>query len=314
MDGLNSDGLDALQTVAGIIDRAPTPQEVWYGHSILTSTLFPAVEPPAGTDYVSKRVGGVEYLLEAGIDPATHERRFPAGKYPRLIMAWMAKQIRMSAGRRTGTVDPERRMVVIPSMHRLASELGLSHGGATALLLQEQLRLLLASHISVRVVSEDGGVTYRDSVSLPLVEAVRLAEGSDDPSKGGAAFVLTKDVWVRLSRESAPFDTRAASFLLSGRSVLPYDVYVWLSGSMGGLRHPVRLDWDWLYARFGDGVSSMKNFRLKFRRAVGKVRVVYPGVRVEVGSDGVLLLPSPAAVPRRAQGGLPGVDDDAKWL
>ena len=63
MDGLNSDGLDALQTVAGIIDRAPTPQEVWYGHSILTSTLFPAVEPPAGTDYVSKRVGGVEYLL-----------------------------------------------------------------------------------------------------------------------------------------------------------------------------------------------------------------------------------------------------------
>lgn len=294
------DPLAGLTVAADIIDRSPDPKEIWYGHSILTSTLFPATPPPEGTDYVSKSSGSVEYLLEAGIDPQTHERRFPSGKYPRLIMAWMAKQIRMAGGRRTDTVDPERRTITIPTIYRLLDELGLPRGGRTSEALQEQLRYLLSSHISIRVTTSDGQRTYRDSVSLPIVEAVRFAQDTVDESLSGAAFKLTRDVWDRLARESAPFDTRASSYLLSGRSVLPYDIYVWLAGSMKGLAHPVTLSWDWLHARFGDGISGLKNFRAKFRRALQRVRVVYPGLQVDDDSRGVTLRPSPTPVPPRA--------------
>lgn len=84
------------------------------------------------------------------MDEETHERDFPYGKYPRLIMAWMAKQIRSAHGHRTDTVDPETRTITIPTINRLCDEMGVGHGGKTAEAVQEQLRRLLAARISVR--------------------------------------------------------------------------------------------------------------------------------------------------------------------
>lgn len=60
-------------------NRLPDSKEIWYGHSILTSTLFPATPPAEGTDFVSKDNSTVEYILEAGIDSLTRSRDFPMG-------------------------------------------------------------------------------------------------------------------------------------------------------------------------------------------------------------------------------------------
>ena len=286
----------APATLADIEQRGPEGREIWYGHSILTSTLFPPTPPAAGTDFVSKSNGSIEYVLEAGIDPEDRRRKFPYGKYPRLIMAWIAKQIRSAGGRRTAFVDPETRTITIPSIWQLCRELGLPTGGKTAAKIQEQLRLLLASHISIRRTTGFKGRRLHDMVSLPLVEAVRFAEDDDSPSLSGSAFVLTREVYERLARESAPFDTRATSYLLSGRSVLPYDVYVWLAGSMKSLRHDLPVGWDWLYERFGDGISIEHNFRTVFKRAIRKVQQVYPDARVTVNRNGLILHPSPTAI------------------
>ena len=65
---------------------------------------------------------------------------------------------------------------------------------------------------------------------------------------------------------------------------------------MKELRHPLTVGWDWLYDRFGDGSMSMQNFRATFRRALQKVRQVYPGVNVADSRRGLTLFPSPTAV------------------
>lgn len=75
--------LDRVATISDIENRLPDSKEIWYGHSILTSTLFPATPPAEGTDFVSKDNSTVEYILEAGIDSLTRSRDFPYGKYPR---------------------------------------------------------------------------------------------------------------------------------------------------------------------------------------------------------------------------------------
>lgn len=292
---LTADQLRKLETLSDIENRQPDSKEIWYGHSILTSTLFPPKPPKEGTDFVSKSNGNIEYMLEAGIDPETRQRKFPSGKYPRLLMAWIAKQIRMAGGRRTDTVDPETRTITIPSIYQLCDEMSIPRGGATARKLQEQIRLLLSSHISIRRTSGFAGKSYHDTVNLPLVEAVRFAEDKQDAGYSGSSFVLTEEVYKRLSHESAPFDTRASSYLLSGRSVLPYDVYVWLTGSMRKLSHPLPVEWKWLYERFGDGIIE-KNFRSNFRTALKKVQQVYPQVRVKVDRKFVTLYPSPTSV------------------
>lgn len=291
-----------------IQERTPNPGEIFYGHTILTSTLFPTTQPPEGTDFVSKDNGGIEYLLEAGVDSVTRARGFPYGKYPRLIMAWIAKQIRAAGGRKTDTVDPETRMITIPTIYQFCEELGLKRGGRTSEQLQQQLRRLLAARISVRRTAGFAGTrALHDTVYLPIIEAVREASDDEDAGRSGFSFFLTKEVYDRLSRESAPFDTRASTYLLGGRSVLPYDVYVWLTGTMSTLKHDLPVSWKWLYERFGDGISVEQNFRTKFKEALKKIKRVYPQVNVTVErSKGIVVHPSPTSVPMRRKRDLPG--------
>lgn len=291
-----------VNILADIEAREPDAKEIWYGHSLLTSTLFPTKPPEEGTDFVAKTNGSLEYLLEAGIDPDTRKRQFPSGKYPRLIMAWMAKQIRAAGDRKTATVDPQTRTITIPSIHQFCGELGLKQGGTTAQSVQEQLRLLLMARISVRQTTGFAGRKINDVAFIPIVDAVRTVDDENNVGFSGAAFHLTEEVYNRLARESAPFDTRASSYLLSGRSVLPYDVYVWLTGSMRKLTHDLPVSWDWLFDRFGDSFTNTNNFRYTFRNALKKVQKVYSGVNVTVNTKGIILHPSPTAIAPRPHG------------
>ena len=50
-----------------IESREPNSMEIWYGHSILTATLFPPAQPSDDVDFVSKSNGRLEYMLEAGV-------------------------------------------------------------------------------------------------------------------------------------------------------------------------------------------------------------------------------------------------------
>lgn len=295
-----------IDAITGILSSKPTPADIWYGHSILTSSLFPGSKPDPGTDYFSKENGPSVYILEAGIDPRTGQRAFPYGKYPRLLMAWIAGQVRDAEAHAAhdradddGTLesDAKLRRITVPSMYQLSEELRLARGGRTTRRLGEQLRLLLSAHISIRRVVQLDSVTVRDTVSLPLATGVRYKDDNGDDGLSGAEFFLSRDVWERLARESAPCDLRAASFLLSGRSVLAYDVYVWVSGASASLSHPMTLPWDWLEERFGDGQCT-RWFREQFRAALERVRVVYPGARWECGPRGLTLWPGEPSVPR----------------
>lgn len=298
--------LRKVDLLADIDSRQPTSAEIWYGHSILTSTLFPASPPKPGVDFVSKTNGSMEYLLEAGVD-TNRQRKFPYGKYPRLLMAWMAKQIRAAGKTKTATVDPANHTITIPSIYKLCDEMGVAQGGRTSHDVQEQLRLLLACRISVRRSTGFAGRSVDDVVYLPIVRAVRSVQDTRDSGYSGAIFELTEEVYDRLARESAPFDTRASSYLLNGRSVLPYDVYVWLTGSMKELNHDLPISWTWLHERFGDTIGTIKNFKAGFKKALAKVREVYPAINVDVTKDGIVLHPSPTAIaPRKPKA--------TKWL
>lgn len=305
---LGSTGMELDVRRVNLLDdiesREPNSMEIWYGHSILTATLFPPAQPSDDVDFVSKSNGRLEYMLEAGVtgDGDDRKRRFPFGKYPRLLMAWMAKQIRAAKGHKTRNVDPETKTITIPSIYQLCEEMGLPHGGRTAKSVQEQLELLLACRISIRASGTGKGLNVRDTAYLPIVQAVRIINDEKNVGYSGATFRLTDEVYERLSRESAPFDTRVSTYLLKGRSVMPYDIYIWLTGSMKNLRRDLPVSWDWLYERFGDQIAVKKSFRRMFRQSLEKVKKVYPGLNVECPTyeDYIILHPSPTSVPTRA--------------
>lgn len=74
--------LDRVATISDIENRLPDSKEIWYGHSILTSTLFPATPPAEGTDFVSKDNSTVEYILKPVSIASPGQGTSPTGNIP----------------------------------------------------------------------------------------------------------------------------------------------------------------------------------------------------------------------------------------
>lgn len=299
-----TDDLEPIHSpIVDIIVRGPKSAEIWYGHSMLTAILFPATaaEAQKNDGYISQQLGDYEYILEASLDPESKDRMLPYGKYPRLIMAWMAKRIRVAGTKQDEYVNPEMYSINIPSIGRLADELGLVKGGKTLHDLNEHLKRMTQSIISIHRVS--GFVTNKrhEVVKMPFALASTYTEAKDT-ADGSFSIMLNPEVYRQLACETAPFDTRASNFLLAGRSVLPYDIYVWLVGTLHGLKKPMTFSWDWLYERFGYGMRTQRNFRSKFRRALEKVQSAYPEAHVSVSLKGLMLKPSRSAIAPRKNG------------
>lgn len=271
---------------------------IWYGHSLLTASLFPSEQPSEDVPAIIKINGNTEYILEASYDPVTGKRLYPSGKYPRLIMVWMAKQIRRAGNHKTANCDPEKHLIILPSIGSLCDELGLGHGGKTAQRVQEQFRLLLRSRISLRRVMGFKGADYHDIVNIPIAKETVFKESETGAEFSGLSVILTNEVWDRLAQESAPFDMAAATKLLAGRSVLPWDIYLWLVGSLPKIKKPMTITWEWLFARFGNG-GKLKNFKITFKRSLRKVMLAYPSAHVNVTTNGLVLFPSSPVIERR---------------
>lgn len=284
----------------------PTLEQVWYGHNILTSTLFPAGQPRKGTQVLFKENGRVRYSLQPGIDQASKRPLpFPYGKYPRLIMAWMSKQIRSAGKKATAIVDPAQRTVTIPSISELTRQLGLAKGGATYRTLSIQLDALvncsIKGYVTAGFIGNRTGSCTADFSMFSKVVRIDGAGSDPEHAYGDATYLLylTEEGWRRLANETAPFDSRVLSYLLSKRSVMAFDVYIWVNGSMTSLTHPLTLTWDELKERFGDGINAMQDFRSSFRTAMKKVDNVYPGLRYLLNRKGLVLYPSPTAISQR---------------
>lgn len=288
--------------ILDIIIRSPKSAEIWYGHSMLTAILFPATaaEAQKNDGYISQQLGDYEYILEASLDPESKDRMLPFGKYPRLIMAWMAKRIRIAGNKKDEYVNPEMCSINIPTIGRLADELGLGKGGKTLHDLNEHLKRMTQSIISIHRVSGFIANKRHEVVKMPFALASTYNEAKD-VADGSFSIMLNPEVYRQLASETAPFDTRASRFLLTGRSVLAYDIYVWLVGTLHGMKKPMTFSWDWLYERFGYGMRTQRNFRSKFRRALEKVQMVYPEAHVCVSIKGLLLKPSPSVIAPRTK-------------
>lgn len=297
--GLTKRQIDDANIGSKIYGTIPKNAEIWYGHSMLTAILFPATpaEATENDGYITRQIGNYEYIMEASIDPENKDRMLPYGKYPRLLMAWMAKQIRVAGKKVTEYVNPEMCTITIPSLSHLAEELGLGRGGTTLKDLNEHIKRMMLSYISIhQVTGFAGGKKRHEVLRVPFARAASYQQ-TEDEGNDSFRIMLDPEVFRRLATETAPFDTRASNALLSGRSVMAYDIYIWLVGSLHSLNKPMTFGWDWLKEHFGTSIKDDRNFRQKFRAALKRVQTVYPDAKFTVSTkNGLTLLPSRSAI------------------
>jgi hypothetical protein len=113
---------------------------------------------------------------------------------------------------------------------------------------------------------------------------------------------MSEHFFQQLRQHAVPLDRRGIAHL-AGNS-LGLDLYALLAYRLPKLQREVHLRWNVLQAQIGSSETQAFNLAYRIRAVLPDVAVAYPHARVEVTPHGLLLKPSPAAVPKTAVAGM----------
>jgi hypothetical protein len=176
-----------------------------------------------------------------------------------------------------------------------------------------QLLRLIHSTLSIDENIRDGagrqGLHMRQAL---FVEEAQLWWDDPEHSKNrqgagrsignGSSLMLSSVLFHSILERSAPLATSAIKQLR--KSPMDLDVYAWLVHRLFHLHKPSMVSWEQLSNQFGHNYREPRTFRRFFLDSLKRVSAVYPEAKLNIGSSGVLLLPSrphlaKAAVPAK---------------
>lgn len=228
-------------------------------------------------------------------------REFPFGKYPRLILPWLTTKIVRAD--RAGERSPDGSMlIVLPvSTRGFFRDLGLQWSGSKAKDLTSQLGRLFGARFSVteegRAVTGNG---YR-TAQFQVAKAYQLWFGKDtgELAQGGlwdSEVVVSADFVTDLLATPIPIDLRALS-VLAKSGPLAMDMYAWLNYRLPSARRSSVVPWELLNWQFGGQYARVRDFKAQFVKHLPAVQIVYPDAQMDARAEGLLIKPSPPAIP-----------------
>ena len=213
----------------------------------------------------------------------------PYGARARLILLYL----------QTEAVRRESREVSLGrSMRDWMTRMGLSVGGETARGLRNQAHRIAATSIKFFWESETkeaAGMSRGNIVEQGLFfgEVARAGEASLFEDR----VVLGEMFYREIMEHGVPLLDRAIRELRDRSMAI--DVYVWLAYKLHVLQARTPLRWPALYAQFGAGFATLKNFRPSFLDALAAATAAYPDAHVTLEEEGIALYPSPPPIPYR---------------
>lgn len=243
--------------------------------------------------WVRQSGGGVKLRVMSGLDENDLPVGIPYGATARMILLYLQSK---AVAQRTREIELGK------SMYGWLNRMGVPRGGKTYARVREQAKRLSYCQLTFFKVGSDetqlrNGSFVRDAI---------ITHGNGPEGQGSLwrdTVVLDEVFYQSLIEHPLPV-REAAIASLSGRSVA-IDVYVWLAYRLHQLKKPTPVTWVALMMQFGHTYNQIRNFRVEFKASLQLALAAYEGAKVEVNDVGVVLHPSPAAVPVRSVGGAP---------
>ena len=219
--------------------------------------------------------------------------QYPYGVVPRLLLTWMATE---------AVRNHDRELSIGPNLASFMRELGMSRDGRTIHRLRNQVQRLAHAMISV-TDQRDDLVTRSERFSFTSSTALWISpRDGDNEMLWPSTITLSQEFYDSIVATPVPIDLRALGALrASGGGGLPIDLYIWLAHRMSYLRSSTLVTWPLLAEQFGSQYGRARDFRNELLKALPKVQLVYPGVKVTVTDDGLLLSPTVTPVSARRQ-------------
>lgn len=248
----------------------------------------------------SRTNGNLTLTIQPGWD--SKEKRstgYPYGIIPRLLLFWMT----------TEALRTKSRFLELgPSLSKFMAALGLdpSRGGKrsdSARLKEQMLRLFRARITFEATVTQHGrtGDARRDMLVTEKSVLWWDTDETDQPPKWGSSIELSEKFYQAIIASAVPADIRAIKALR--RSPLALDLYVWLTYEAWRVQRNKKarfVSWELLHAQFGAEYGRTTDFQQAARKALMKIKPVFPDLVLGRKRGGIEILPgsSPAIPPR----------------
>lgn len=226
-------------------------------------------------------------LVESGRNRNGSLIGVPYGSIARLILLYLQTE-----AVRTNTPEVE----LGRSMKSWMLRMSLTTGGKTYQLVTEQARRISACRLTF-FTERDNGTESRHNGAF-VQDAITFASVIDDdqPSLWQDRVRLDPSFWRSLREHPVP--VREEAIRAIGTRSLAIDVYIWLAYRLHSLSKPTPVSWTAIHAQFGAGFRLVRQIKPSFLEALGLALAVYPEARVEADKQGLVLHPSPPAVPK----------------
>jgi len=279
-------GVIAREASAKEIDEAQ--HEIGYSARLLVQATMPHSQPAPDVTEFERSNGLVTVRIQS-----PRKYGLPFGTYPRLLLAWITTEA-------VRTKSPE--LELGDSLSQFMARLDLTKSGGeqgSVPRLRNHMQRLFTSTVS----AEYQKAGEWQHVSFCPVEGACIFWDPKSPEQGAlwrSTVQLNQRFYEEIVYRPVPIDLAALRELARERSPMAIDIYQWLTHRMSYLRQPYTIPWESLQLQFGGDYKRVRAFREKFLRQLKRVVEVYPQVRVEPGSSGLLIKPSRTHVPMRA--------------
>jgi hypothetical protein len=224
-------------------------------------------------------------LVESGRDRNGELIGVPYGSLARLILLYLQTE-----AVRTGNPEVE----LGRSMKDWMTRMSLSAGGKTYQLVGEQARRISGCRLTfftdlTTAELRSNGAFVQSSISM-----AGIAE--EQPTLWQDRVRLDDGFWRSLKEHPVP--VREEALRAIGTRSFAIDVYIWLAYRLHALTRPTPVTWAAIHAQFGAGFRLIRQLKPTFLEALQMALAVYPEASVQVEDSGLLLHPSPPAIPR----------------
>lgn len=226
-------------------------------------------------------------LVESGRTRTGGVIGVPYGSIARLILLYLQTE-----AIRTNTPEVE----LGRSMKSWMGRMSLTIGGKTYQLVTEQARRISACRLTFFTDRENGAESRHNGAFVQDAITFTSVVDNDQPALWQDRVRLDPSFWRSLKEHPVPVREEAIQAI--GTRSLAIDVYIWLAYRLHSLSKSTPVSWAAIHTQFGAGFRLVRQIKPTFLEALGLALAVYPEARVDTDKQGVVLHPSPPAVPK----------------
>jgi hypothetical protein len=179
-------------------------------------------------------------------------------------------------------VNEEHHIVYLDDTYNsFCNSVGIKYSGSNKDNVMKMVENLATTSIVLKNWSTDGFIAH----SFFVANTVALNYGTDENKKSFIEF--SPEMWALLTENCVPLNPSIVRQLRN--DALALDVYQWLAFRAHAMRHETRVTWEALLMQFKYDGYPMREFRRKFKRALEKIQLAWPELKVEVTETGVIV-------------------------